>query len=377
MVTNLPSPKPEVISPLTDKGDCPTLPLSIIPPKKERIISAIDKIYNVINISTKDDDLSPTKRQETCSSNSTYSVHKRGKDETLSKIKCNTNISKCKDEQRVIRQELDVTKKIKHGTVSAKDTERAGRLYRFFLSRNRTMDPSESSVTTQLGVVNTPKSFHGLGQLQVEESLNHDLVINVPSSNEQTVSTMVKPIPESSGVKRRSQETCGHEQNKIRKTSSSNLQDDQKIANVYTSSEASTNWIELQAIPTITQTVVSLIVPVAVYPTVSVDPSAIGTQLEMQHESLLHQVRPLSQIVLQQALETLISPLTMDNQLDPAETPEQALKDLEELPEVISKCNYNNYCLYKNTHIKCTLTNNLCLLQITNKNLNLKPQLKT
>lgn len=49
LVTNLPSPQPSIrcsVSP--DRSESPSAHLAIIPPRKERIVSAIEKIYNVI-----------------------------------------------------------------------------------------------------------------------------------------------------------------------------------------------------------------------------------------------------------------------------------------------------------------------------------------
>lgn len=353
LVTNLPSPKPENVSPLPEKGDSSTLPLAIIPPKKERIISAIDKIYNVINIFTKDNGLSPTKYQKMDYKN-TNSDYKPGEDEMQNRVDCETDAPEHIEEKELSHRQLDEITKFEPLNVTSRNIESEGRLYRFFLSRNRPMDLSKTPppFTTQSGVANSPMPVsNARSQSQVKDNRNDRLVINVPSSNEQPVSAEVESIPGPSGIKRRSHEQNKRrdEQKKIRKTLTSKSNALTRVDKVHTSTTTSTSWVEVRTIPTITQTLVSLIVPVAVYPSASVSPSI--TQLDLQHEPLLLQVQPVPQFVLQ-ALTPLMSPSTTENQLDAAETPEQALIDLGEFPAENSKYNYNNCYLYKYRQIK-------------------------
>lgn len=360
MVTNLHSPKPENNSPILDKGDSPTLSLAIIPPKKERIISAIDKIHNVIKIFTKDG-VSPTKGLKKYYKK-TNSAHKSAEDEIQGRVDCETDVSNYIEDNEFSRQ-LDVTSKTFHQNIIPKDIERVGRLYRFFLSRNRPMNQPPSplpatSLPAQQGVVYRPVPIYQCDQPQLEYSQTADLEVNISFPKEKIVSSIVEPTPGPSGLKRRREESS-HEQSKMRKTPGSDSQNFESIEEVCTSTVLSTSCSGAQTNPALDQTVVSLFVPFAVCPNVStqsvmqlvsspqpaplpgllVTPQpalSVPVQFVSAHFEPLLLDLPVPQILQQQELGPMLSISELEKIIG---TPDQALIDLGEFPE-ISKHNY-------------------------------------
>lgn len=350
LVTNLPSPKPENISPLPEKGESPTLPLAIIPPRKERIISAIEKIYKVINIFSKDHGLSPKCQKYYNNINSNY---KPDEDEIQDRLDYEPDLLKSIEEKEPSHQQLDIMPENTEHTMPEnteqtiiRKTDLAERVYRFFWSRNREANPSQPPppVTTQAEVAHVPSPIIVNEQSRMQQSQNDDLVATVPPSNERATSDRVDPIPGTCGIKRQRRETS-HQQNKIRKTPSSENE-------IYSSTEISVNWAIVEA-PYEAETVISLVIPV----NMDHDPTVQTPHPRRQYETSLSEMYAIPQI-LQENLNSLWL-----SQLEGApESPDQALRDLGVLPEKNSKC-YINYCLQPYRQLNCILTNSLHLLQ--------------